>query len=433
MTLAATPIPFIDVHHTLVFLLQVALLLGAAVLLGRLAQRVGLPPVVGELSAGILLGPSVLGHAAPRVSAWLLPHDANQMHMLDATAQLGVLLLIGITGMSMDPGLLRRRAGTAARVSAGGLLMPLAVGVAIGFALPATMLGHGTSRTVFAFFLGVVMCVSAIPVIAKTLLDMRLLHRDVGQLIIAGAAIDDVVGWVLLSVVGAMATTGVSPAEVTSSVAKVLAVVAFAILIGRPVVTGVMRLSERAAQAYVTVAAAVVLVIAAAAGTGALNLETSLGALFAGMLIGSARRLDRARLLPLRALVLGVLAPLFFTTAGLRMDLAALGRPAVLGSAAAVLAVAIVGKFVGVYLGARLSRRSHREAIALGAGLNARGVIEVIIAMVGLRLGVLSGEAYTVVVLMAVVTSLMAPPILRYATRRMEMTEHEIAREKALA
>lgn len=136
---------------------------------------------------------------------------------------------------------------------------------------------------------------------------------------------------------------------------------------------------------------------------------------------------------PLRTLVISVLAPIFFATAGLRMDLTALARPAVLISAVAVLAVAVVGKFVGAYLGARASRLSHWEGLALGAGLNARGVIEVIVAMVGLRLGILNTAAYTIVVLIAIATSLMAPPTLRYAARRIEVTTEEREREKVLA
>jgi Kef-type K+ transport system membrane component KefB len=148
------------------------------------------------------------------------------------------------------------------------------------------------------------------------------------------------------------------------------------------------------------------------------------------MLIGSSRWVQLGRLAPLRTVVMSVLAPLFFATAGLRMDLTELGRPAVLGAAAAVLLVAILGKFVGAYLGARASRLGHWEGLALGAGLNARGVIEVIVAMVGLRLGVLTTAAYTIIVLVAIVTSLMAPPSLRYAMRRIAVSDEERVRER---
>jgi Kef-type K+ transport system membrane component KefB len=148
-------------------------------------------------------------------------------------------------------------------------------------------------------------------------------------------------------------------------------------------------------------------------------MEPILGAFLGGLLIGSAGLLDLSATLALRTVVLAVLAPLFFATAGLRVDLGTLGRPAVLGSGIALLAVAVVTKFVGSYLGARIGRLSHWQGVALGAGLNARGVVELIVAVVGLRLGVLNSASYTVIVLIAVFTSMMAPPLLRLAVSRM--------------
>lgn len=436
MILSAAPVaPVAPIagHQVLVLLLQLGLLLTVALLLGRIAARVGIPAVVGELCAGVLLGPSVLAHAAPALSAWLIPHDAGQMHLLDAVGQLGVLLLVGITGLNLDLGLVRRQGTTAVRVSAGGLLLPLASGIAVGFALPAALLAHSRDRTVFACFVGVAMCVSAIPVIAKTLLEMRLLHRNIGQLIITAAAVDDVVGWLLLSVVSALATTGVRAGQVALSVGYLAAVVLVAATAGRWLVCRALRLAARSEEPGVTVAVAVLLLLLCAAGTQALGMEAIVGTFFGGILIGSSGWVDRERLAPMRTFVLAVLAPVFFATAGLRMDLTALGRPVVLGAAVVVLLIAVTGKFGGVYLGARASRLGHWEALALGAGMNARGVIEVIIAMVGLRLGVLTTEMYTIVVLVAIVTSLMAPPMLRFAARRIDVTAEEQARERVLA
>jgi Kef-type K+ transport system membrane component KefB len=434
MILSAGPVPPIDAHHMLVFLLQIGLLLGAALVLGRLAQRLGMAAVVGELCAGVLFGPSLLGHVSPALSAWLLPHEAAQLHLLDAVGQLGVLLLVGVTGMSIDLGLVRRRGGTAVGVSAGGLIVPLGLGVALGFALPAALLVHGTDRTVFACFIGVAMCVSAIPVIAKTLLEMRLLHRNIGQLIMSAASVDDVVGWLLLSVVSAMATTGIRAGHVAQSLVYLAAVILFICTIGRPIVATVLRFSARSEEPAVTVTAAVLMLMLCAAGTQALGMEPVLGAFYGGILIGSSAWVDRERLAPLRTFVMAVLAPLFFATAGLRMDLTALGRPVVLVSALLVLLIAVAGKFAGAYAGARASRLGRWDALALGAGLNARGVIEVIIAMVGLRLGVLSPQMYTIVILVAIATSLMAPPMLRFAVRRTHaVSEEEEAREKVLA
>ncbi|MFI6177670.1 cation:proton antiporter [Nonomuraea sp. NPDC051191] len=415
----------------LVFLLQIAVMLALALGLGSLAARFRLPAVVGELFAGVLLGPSILAHVAPDLQRWLFPADPGQFHLLDAVGQIGVLLLVGLTGIHMDLNLVRRRAATAAGISAGGLIIPLGLGIATGFLLPRAIVPNGTDMTVFALFMGVAMCVSAIPVLAKTLIDMRLLHRNIGQLTLTAGMIDDAFGWFMLSIVSAMAVNAVTTGTVLTSLAYLVAIVVLALTVGRPLVRGAMRLAARSPEAGPTVGTAIVLVVLASAGTHALGLESVFGAFVMGMLIGSAGRVDPARLAPLRTVTLYGVAPVFFATAGLRMDLTALTRLPVLLAGLAVLAVAIVGKFVGAYAGARLSRLNRWEALALGAGLNARGVIEVVVAMVGLRLGILSVEAYTLVVLVAIVTSLMTPPILRAAMSRVEQTADEEIRETA--
>ena len=430
MALAA-PVAPIGAHPLLLFLLQVSVLLLLALLLGRVAVRLGMPAVVGELCTGALLGPSLLDHVAPGVAGWLLPQDPGQFHLLDAVGQLGVLLLVGITGIEVNFALVRRRGLTAARVSVAGFIVPLGLGVATGFLLPVSLVPGGGDRTVFALFLGVAMSVSAIPVIAKTLMDMNLLHRTVGQLILAAGMVDDVFGWLMLSVVAAMATTGVSAGQVGLSLLYVAGVVAFAATIGRFMVRAAVRASVRSTQDGVPVATAVIIVLAGAAATHALGLEAVFGAFVGGILVGACRRVDLTRLAPLRTVVLGVLAPLFFATAGLRMDLTALRDPTTLLAAVVVLFIAIIGKFAGAYIGARASRLSAWEALALGSGMNARGVIEVVVAMVGLRLGVLSTATYTIVVLVAIVTSVMAPPVLRTAMRRIDQTAEEQLNEGA--
>ncbi|MGJ6965833.1 cation:proton antiporter [Streptosporangium sp. G11] len=426
----AAPVAPIAAHQLLIFLLQVGLLLLLALVFGRLARRLGMPAVVGELFVGVLLGPSFLAHVAPDLSTWLFPQDSAQFHLLDAVGQIGVLLLVGITGIHMDMGLIRRRGATAAGVSIGGLLVPLAFGIGAGFLLPATLVPAGTETLVFALFLGVAMCVSAIPVIAKTLMDMGLLHRNVGQLTLAAGMIDDAFGWFMLSIVSAMATTGLRAGNVLISLACLLAVVVFALTVGRPLVRHAFRLTSRNEEdPGSSVATAAVLLLLAAAATHAMGLEAVFGAFVCGILIGSASGVDPARLAPLRTVVLSGFAPIFFATAGLRMDLTSLTDPMVLLAGLGILAVAIIGKFVGAYAGARASKLNRWEALALGAGLNARGVIEVVVAMVGLRLGILSVEVYTIIVLVAIVTSLMAPPILRWAMARVEQTAEEELRE----
>ncbi|MDQ1538222.1 MAG: hypothetical protein QOE58_2615 [Actinomycetota bacterium] len=425
----SVPIAPIAAHDLLVFLLQIGLLLLLAICLGRLATRFHLPAVVGELFVGVILGPTLLTHVAPGLSSWLFPSSPEQVHLLDAVGQIGLLLLVGLTGIHMDFALVRRRGATAAGVSLGGLVVPLGLGIGAGFLLPRELVPPGANPTVFALFLGVAMCVSAIPVIAKTLMDMKLLHRNIGQLTLVAGMLDDIFGWMMLSIVSAMAVGVVTPATVLVSIAYLVAVLVFSLTIGRIIVRRALASAGKAAESGPTVVTTVVLIVLAAAGTQALGLESVFGAFICGILIGTVGKVDPAKLAPLRTAVLSVFAPIFFATAGLRMDLTVLVKPTVLLTGLAVLLVAILGKFVGAYAGARLTGLGKWEALALGAGLNARGVIEVIVAMVGLRLGILSVEIYTIVILVAIVTSVLAPPILRIAMRRLEQTSEEKTRQ----
>ena len=423
---ATHPVPLIASHQLVIFLLQCGTLLLLAYVLGRLALRMMMPAIVGELCAGVLAGPSVLAHLAPSVSAWLLPRDPAQLHLLDAVGQIGVLLLVGITGIQMDLGLLRRKAVPAVAVGIGGLIVPLGAGIGVGLLLPAVLVPAHADRGTFALFVGVAIGVSALPVIAKTLFDLGLLRHEIGQLILSAVSVDDTLGWLLLAVVSAMAAGQVSAAGIGRIVGGV-ALVFVAAIAARPLVRTSLQAAARRPDSGPTAALVIIMVLLAAAGSQALGLEAVFGAFVCGLIISSCGGVDRVRLAPLRVTVLSVLAPLYFATAGLRMDLTALARPAVLLAGVVILAVAVITKFAGAYAGARLSRLGHWQALALGAGLNSRGVVEIIVATVGLQLGLLSQAMFTIIVLVAIATSLMAPPLLRRAAARIGWTADDLA------
>ncbi|WP_393062411.1 cation:proton antiporter [Streptomyces sp. LN549] len=420
-------------HTLLVFLLQIGVLLGLALVLSRLARKLGLPAVAGELAAGVLLGPSVLAPALPALSAWLFPRDTAQMHLLDAVGQLGVLLLVGFTGMHLDMALARRRGRAAAGISAAGLLLPLGMGLWLGHALPAQLRPADADPAVFALFIGVAMCVSSIPVIARTLVDMRLLHRNVGQMIMVVAAIDDIAGWLLLSVVTALATTGVGAGEIATPLIHMALVILAFLTLGRQLVRRVLSAVGSSDSPGASTAVTVVLLVLAAAGAQALGFEAVLGAFLCGILIGThgPKELTQ-RLEPLRTTVLHFLSPLFFAGAGLRIDLTALADPTTALWGLIALALAVTGKYLGAATGLFAGGLTRWEALALAAGINARGVIQVVIAVIGLRVGLLNTAMYSIIVLIAIITPLMAPPVLRLAARRIEESAEERLREHGL-
>jgi Kef-type K+ transport system membrane component KefB len=416
----------VTAHQLLILLIQLAALLLIATMLGSLATRLGMPAVVGELLTGVLLGPSILGHIAPKAMTALFPARPDQARLLDAVGQIGVILLVGITGAHLDVSFVRRSARAVGWVSGVGLIIPFALGVSAGLVLPHELIGPGADRTRFALLIGVALAVSALPVIAKTLADMNMLHRDIAQLILAAGTVDDTVAWLGLALV----TARVTSTRLAYSLAALFGILVVSVVL-RPAIHTLIGRARRWNEPSVP-AFAVVIMLLGAAGTDALGFEPVFGAFVSGTMLFSGGR-DPIPLEGLRSTVLSVFAPIFLASAGLRMDLSALRRPPVVAAALLVLLVAVVAKFGGAYLGARLGALDHWEGVALGAGLNTRGIVQVVVATTGLQLGLLTTEAYTVLVLIAIITSVMGPPLLRISFARIPFGSVELARKQVLA
>ncbi|MCW3035529.1 MAG: hypothetical protein JWM17_841, partial [Actinobacteria bacterium] len=414
-------------HELLLLIVQFGLLLLVARTLGEVAKRFRLPSVVGELLAGFVLGPSLLGSVAPGAFHTLFPSKPEQVHLLEALSWLGVIMLLILTGLETDLDLIARKGKGALGISLGGILLPFAAGVALGFVIPGEFVARADQRLVFALFVGTAMSISAIPVIAKVLMDMDLIRRDVGQITLAAGMIDDTMGWILLSVVAGLAASGVvDPASVGKSIASVLIFLGLSLTVGRRLVAALIRaVDNRVGGDMAKITTLMLLALALGSLTQSLGLEAVLGAFIAGVLVGRVKRFDHHVAENFKLVALGIFAPVFFAVSGLRVDLAQLLHPGVILVAAIVLAVAILGKFAGVYMGARLTRMGHWEALSLGAGMNARGAMEIIVATIGLSLGILTPKMYSIILLTAIVTSLMAPPLLRWTIGKVEMGEEE--------
>lgn len=410
---------------------RLGLLLFTARWFGNLASRKGQPAVVGELLAGIVLGPTVLGAVAPELGQWVVPRSELGRHLLEFAAQLGAVFLLLITGLETDLPLIRRHARTAFGVSVGGVTTTFTSGLVLGLLLPERLLAEPDQRVVFALFIATAMSISAIPVIAKVLMDLNLMRRDVGQTIIAAGLCDDTTGWILLSLVAGLAAGGqVTGLGAALIVGKVLGFLLLSATVGYHLARRGLEIVQDCA---VVRDPSLTLVLAFTFVWGslsqALGLEAVLGAFAAGIIFGHLRRMPGTVREQLESLALGIFAPIFFASAGLKVNLLALREPTLILTALLVIAVATGGKVVGTYVGARLiGRRSHWNALVYGAGLNARGAMEIIIASVGLSLGILSQEMFSIIVLMAMVTSLMAPTALRYVLSRIEPDPDEAAR-----
>jgi Kef-type K+ transport system membrane component KefB/nucleotide-binding universal stress UspA family protein len=405
-------------HQVLVYLVQVGLLLVVARLLGQMCRRVGQPAVVGELAAGVLLGPSVLGQLAPGVFDWVFPPDAVQSGMLFAIGWIGVILLLVVTGFETDLALISRQGRAAVLVTAGSLIVPFAFGLAAGLLAPESLFGGEADRTVFALFLAAALTVSSLPVIAKVLSELNLLRRNFGQLTLAVAMANDVLGWVLLGLIAGLAGSGkVDIGDLVATLVGLVVFLALAAAVGQRVVDGLlfqMRRRDVGTGGWVTMSLVVALGLGAI--TQALGVEAVLGAFIAGILLGRSRYGRHEVEERLETFTVAIVAPIFFATAGLRVDLSLLADAEVALWTVIVVLVATASKFLGSMVGARLSALSTREGMALGTALNARGALEIVIATVGLSLGVLNEASYTIVVIMAIATSVVAPPLLRRLT-----------------
>ena len=419
-------------HGTAIFLGQILLLLLVGRLLGEGMQRLGQPAVMGQLLAGVFLGPSLLGAFWPAGQHALFPSDPEQKKMLDAVSQLGVLMLLLLTGMETDLQLVKRVGRTAAISSLGGVLLPFACGFALGELLPASMLPDAGRRLPTSLFLATALSISSIKIVAAVLREVNFLRRDLGQIILASAILDDTVGWIIIALIGGIAAHGsvqLTPLLVSLGGTGIFLALSFTVG-GRWVARLIRWTNDSFVIEVPVVTAMLVLMLGLALFTNFIGVHTVLGAFVAGILIGQSPILTKHIEEQLRGLIVALFMPVFFGVAGLSIDLTVLASPRMLGLALGLIAIASFGKLVGCYAGGRLGRLGPRESTALAIGMNARGSTEIIVASIGLAMGVLNKELFTLIVLMAILTTLVTPPLLRWALARVPASDEEKERMK---
>ena len=424
-------------HQLLVFWVQLLVIVAMARALGYVMYRVGLPSVIGHLAAGVILGPSVFGKIWPSGFSWFIPEYAISSGALFAVTWIGVALLLVTAGFETDLNLIRSLGRAAMLVTGFSLMVPLIGGLVTGFVLPDVFVGEGTDRNVFAMFVAAALSVSALAVIARLLSELGLMRRDFGQITVAAGMANDVVGWVMLAVfAGFAAGGGVSVPGTLKTVLGLAAFLGVTMTLGQRAVDYCLREVRRTGSGIPGAVSVVVFtMLVCGVITQALGIEAVLGAFVAGVILHRSRFQQDEVIHHIESITYTFLAPVFFATAGIRVDLSLLLDGDALLWAGVVLAVAIIAKFVGSFVGAKLAGQTNRAAAALGAGLNARGALEIVIASVGLSAGVFSDTAYTVIVIMPLLTSIFAAVSLQVIVRDWRGTTDEqerLDREKAL-
>lgn len=411
---AAVPGPVLDIP---VVLAQLALIVVVARIAGIAVSKIGVPPVVGEIGAGVLLGPSLLGM---ELSGELFPVD--QRGFLDILARVGLVLFMFVVGLELDVALVKGRGNVAASVSVCSIVLPFTLGIGLAKIFVETdatagLKPDGVDFWPFALFMGAAMSITAFPVLARILTDRRMHRTETGGLALACAATDDIIAWTLLAVVLAISGVDGSHGHLPGwAIYLAIPFVLVAIFIVRPALAWLPKAYHKAGELTPTILSVVlVLLLLFAAATDVIGIHFIFGAFLFGAIIPheNAAALRHEILVRLEQISVLLLLPVFFLISGLKVNIQGLNSDHILPMFA-ILAVAIVGKYVGAYVGARLQKVPHWQASSLGLLMNTRGLTELIILNVGLEKGLLSPELFTLMVIMALVTTVMTGPLLAF-------------------
>ena len=403
-------------------LVQVIVVLVAARVVGIIVRRLGQPQVVGEMLAGIALGPSVLGAYAPSVSNALFP--ASSLGLLNALSQIGLLVFMFLVGLELDPKVVRDRGRAAIVISHASIVAPFLLGALLALHLYPGLAGERVTFTGFALFMGAAMSVTAFPVLARILAERRLLRTPLGSIAVACAAVDDVSAWCILAIVVviARAAGGDAPSggmPLWGTLGGSVAYAALVLTVGRRLLR---KLETRyARQGRVTqdmIAVLMVAMLASALVTEWLGVHALFGAFLIGAASPKAEGFVRALLERFEDVMVVLLLPLFFAFTGLRTEVTLISGIGGWITGGLIIAVAVAGKLGGSTLAARFMNVPWRDAAVLGVLLNTRGLMELVILNVGLDIGVISRELFAMMVMMALATTFMTTPLVAWLAPR---------------
>ncbi|MCA2211680.1 cation:proton antiporter [Jidongwangia harbinensis] len=387
-------------------LAAVALVVAGCAAAGAVARRLGQPPVIGEIAAGILLGPSVLGAVWPAGERWLF--GADLMAGLSLLAQLGAILFVFLAGAELRPAAIRAEGRLTLAVSQAAFAVPLGVGVLLALPAHATLAPAGVGTAPFALFLGVAMTITAVPVLARILMDTGMCGNRVAVVAMTCATTGDALCWVVLAAVPALLAGAAVRAAATTVVLTLAVVAAVLFALVQP---GLRRMSADGGRYGVPVVLAGLLLTAAV--TEWAGAHAIVGAFLFGVAFPGDSPLGHRVRGAVEGLLFPLLLPLFFVHSGLRTDLGGLTSPELWLWCAVILLVAVGVKSATVWLTARLAGADRSTAAQLGVLLNCRGMTELVVLSIGLELGVIHGTTYTIFVIMALVSTAMTAPLLR--------------------
>ena len=404
-------------------LLALAVIIGTARAMGWLFGLIGQPSVIGELVGGIMLGPSLLGQIAPVLHEQLLP--AGVTSFLGVYSQLGVILYLFLVGLELDLSVLRKSSHATLAISHASIIVPFLLGAGLALSLYPRLSNSGVPFTVFALFLGVSLSVTAFPVLARILTDLKISRSQMGVVALTCAAIDVVTAWCLLALVVSIAQE--RGADALRTVLMTAALIFVVLKVVAPFVRrAVPRLDQSADLSRAALSVVLLAMLASAMTTEYIGIHGFFGAFLFGAIIPHESRLATELKRRLDDFVAVLFLPVFFAYTGTRTQIGLLAGAQDWLLCGAIVAMACLGKFGGTILASRLSGVGWRDSAALGILMNTRGLVQLIVLNVGLDLGVISPRLFTMLVLMALVTTLMATPILQWLLRKHPWIERAV-------
>ena len=404
------------IHPLAIFILQLIIIIIASRAFGWLFTKIGQPAVMGEIVAGIALGPSLLGMLWPGCTAFLFP--AASLGNLNMLAQVGLILFMFVIGMELDLELLKRRMSAAVIISHSSIIAPFALGILLSLSLYRHYAPPGVPFYAFSLFLGISMSITAFPVLARILRERGLSQTALGTTAITCAAIGDVTAWCMLAFIVAIATSQ----SAGGSLMTLLYVVIYGIVmlaVIKPLLRQIaVRGTENGNMSRATIAIVFILLLASSYACEVIGIHALFGAFFAGVIMPVAWNFRREMIARIEDVALVLLLPLFFVATGLRTNIGLLNSVHLWAVCGVIILVAVAGKFGGSALAARVTGETARDSIAIGALMNTRGLMELVVLNLGYDMGILSREIFTMMVIMAIVTTLMAGPILTRLARK---------------